>query len=84
MKIFRYFHVVDIHLYQMRLTKVYIIGCISGIDWTVLHENDDVRIILENGTEMQIRLSPSLRKICKARSTVPICWRVIVAIICAV
>ena len=33
---------------------------------------------------IHISTSPSFIKICKARSTVPTCWRVMVAIICAV
>ena len=38
--------------------------------------SEDVNVY-ENGR-------PSFKKICKALSTVPICWRVMVAIICAV
>ena len=45
------------------LSEVYIIGCNSGIDWTVLHENDIVKIILENGTEMQIRFEEYKKEI---------------------
>ena len=31
------------------LLEVHIIGCNNGIDWTVLHENSRVKIILEEG-----------------------------------
>lgn len=38
------------------LTEVSIIGCDNGIDWTVLHEDNRVKIILENGEETIVDL----------------------------
>lgn len=36
------------------LSEVEIIGCDNGIDWTLLHEGEKVRIILENKEEITI------------------------------
>ena len=38
------------------LSEVDIIGCNSGIDWTVLHENGRIKIILEDGETTFIEL----------------------------
>lgn len=35
---------------------VTICGCPNGVDWTVLHEGDDVKMILEDGKEVAIPL----------------------------
>ncbi len=38
------------------LTEVDIMGCPNGIDWTVLHEGDKVRLITEEGEETVVDL----------------------------
>lgn len=38
------------------LSEVYIIGCDCGIDWTVLHENERIKIILEHGETIFVDL----------------------------
>lgn len=43
--------------------NVVIIGCSNGIDWTVLHEGDTVRLILEDGTETSIPLADYTREV---------------------
>ncbi|MDE7426078.1 MAG: hypothetical protein K2N51_20670 [Lachnospiraceae bacterium] len=40
-----------------KLENVTIIGCPNGIDWSVIHEDDSVRLILEDGTETIIPIS---------------------------
>lgn len=39
------------------LSNVSIVGCDNGIDWSVLHENDNVKIILKNGYEEIVPLN---------------------------
>lgn len=39
------------------LSNVTIVGCNNGIDWSVFHENDDVKIILKNGYEEIVPLN---------------------------
>ena len=36
------------------LQNVTIVGCNSGIDWSVLHEGDEVRIVLEDGYSVTV------------------------------
>ena len=38
------------------LTNVSIVGCDSGVDWSVLHEGDQVRLVLEDGTQEVVAL----------------------------
>ena len=38
------------------LSNVTIIGCDNGIDWSVLHEDDQVRLITESGRETRVAL----------------------------
>ena len=38
------------------LDTVSIIGCCNGIDWTVLHDGQNVRMILEDETEVSVPL----------------------------
>jgi hypothetical protein len=39
------------------LSEVCIWGCNNGVDWTVLHENGQIKIILENGETTYIDLA---------------------------
>ena len=38
------------------LTNVTIIGCDSGVDWSVFHEEQHVRLVLEDGTQELVPL----------------------------
>lgn len=40
-----------------KLENVTIIGCPNGIDWSVIHKGDSVKLVLEDGTETIIPLS---------------------------
>lgn len=33
---------------------VFIVGCNNGIDWTIIHENEGVRLITESGKETKV------------------------------
>lgn len=39
-----------------RLDEIHISGCTNGIDWTILHDNEDIVLILEDGVECHIPL----------------------------
>lgn len=39
------------------LTEVEISGCMNGIDWSVIHDGDNVRLILEDGQETVISIA---------------------------
>lgn len=43
--------------------SVTIIGCPNGIDWEVKHINNDVKLILGDGTEVQLELSEYQRAV---------------------
>ena len=45
------------------LTNVHISGCPNGIDWTVLHEGDNVKLILEDGEETIIHIEEYKREV---------------------
>ena len=45
------------------LSHVEIVGCDSGIDWSVLHEGDNVRLITENGGNVVIPLEKYRRAV---------------------
>lgn len=47
------------------LSCVDIIGCPNGIDWTVLHEGNNVKIILENKKEVIISLEEYKKEVYK-------------------
>ena len=38
------------------LSEVSIIGCDNGVDWTVLHDNNCIKLILDNGEETYVDL----------------------------
>ena len=38
------------------LSEVTILGCGNGVDWSVIHDGDAVRLILEDGTEHTVPL----------------------------
>ena len=39
------------------LSHVEIVGCDSGVDWSVLHEDDNVRLVTESGTSTLVPMS---------------------------
>jgi len=45
------------------LTRVEICGCPNGVDWTVKHEADGVRLILEDGSEALVPLDEYRREV---------------------
>ena len=45
------------------LSHVEIIGCDSGVDWSVLHEGDSVRLLTESGEDVVIPLAEYRRTV---------------------
>ena len=45
------------------LSRVEIVGCNSGIDWSVLHEVDSVRLLTESGGDVMIPLEEYRRAV---------------------
>ena len=45
------------------LENVAIVGCPNGIDWTVLHEGDAVRLILDDGYETVVDMDDYRREV---------------------
>ena len=45
------------------LTRVEIVGCDYGIDWSVLHEGDGVRLVTENGGTVWIPMAEYRREV---------------------
>ncbi len=39
------------------LMKVTIVGCAYGIDWSVIHDGDNVRLVLEDGKEEVVTMT---------------------------
>ena len=39
------------------LSEVYIYGCPNGVDWSIIHEGDTVRLITESGKETVVPLA---------------------------
>ncbi len=47
------------------LSNVMIVGCDKGIDWTVLHDGDEVRLITESGRETRVPLEAYKAEVCR-------------------
>ena len=47
------------------LKNVKIVGCDHGIDWSVLHEGEQVRLILEDGYEEVVPLAAYRAEVCR-------------------
>lgn len=47
------------------LTNVDICGCPNGVDWSVIHEGDTVKLILENGTETRVSIDEYKKEVCR-------------------
>lgn len=45
------------------LTEVAIIGCPNGIDWSVIHEGESVRLITESGRETVVAMEDYRREV---------------------
>ena len=47
------------------LNNVKIVGCDHGIDWSVLHEGERVRLVLEDGYEASVPLAAYRAEVCR-------------------
>ena len=47
------------------LTEVVISGCPNGIDWSVIHAGDSVRLILEDGYEVSVPIAQYREEVCR-------------------
>ncbi len=45
------------------LTEVAIVGCTNGVDWSVLHEGDSVRLVTESGKETIVSMEDYRREV---------------------
>ena len=46
-------------------TEVTIVGCPNGIDWSVMHSGDSVRLILEDGYEVSVPITQYREEVCR-------------------
>lgn len=47
------------------LTEVAICGCPNGADWSVIHDGDCVRLILEDGYEVSVSITEYQAEVCR-------------------
>ena len=47
------------------LTEVTIVGCPNGIDRSVIHSGDSVRLILEDGYEVSVPIAQYWEEVCR-------------------
>lgn len=47
------------------LTEVVISGCPNGIDWSVIHSGDTVRLILADGYEVSVPIAQYRNEVCR-------------------
>ena len=47
------------------LTEVSIVGCPNGIDWSVIHEDGAVKLILEDGREEAVPIGAYAAEVCR-------------------
>lgn len=45
------------------LTMVSIVGCANGIDWSVIHDGDNVKIVLEDGAEEVVAIEDYTKEV---------------------
>lgn len=48
-----------------KLENVCISGCLNGIDWSVIHDGENVRLILEDGSATVVSLSEYKKEVYK-------------------